>query len=126
MKLSEWKKNNDSNNIGKLNENNIKNLDYTGVYIFSYNDSIIYIGSAYSQTLTMRLKQYLNPNDTGTKRVQEKMRNGGVVINDIDVTVIPHVDLEYSLIVGEKPKYNVRGKKCARSDEVEASNDDNL
>lgn len=93
----------------KMNKNEIEKFDYNGIYVFYDGDEVVYIGSAYLQTVEERLKQYFN-NSSGTQRVRKKIEEQGKKITDFEVLVIPHIDLEYLLIKEENPRYNKKGK----------------
>ena len=94
----------------KMNKNEIEKFDYNGIYVFYDGDEVVYIGSAYKQTVAERLRQYLN-NSSGTQRVRKKIRGQGKKITDFEVLVIPYIDLEYLLIKEENPRYNKNGRQ---------------
>ena len=109
--------------------NNLSIFDFPGVYIiFDDNDNIVYIGSAYSRDIKDRLEQYKTNSKTGNTlannicKVENNLENGDLIteeqrkeainrIKTFKILAIPHEDLEYKLIIKNKPKYNFNGKK---------------
>lgn len=112
--------------IKKSDFNNLKNLNFSGVYILCCGDDVVYVGSAYARTIETRLKQYLSTTDTGNSlmRAIYKMDNKdnsfsnasdddkkAIVdkIKKFKIYAIKHEDLEYKLIEKANPKYNHKG-----------------
>ena len=125
MKLNELvickRENADFDNLGKL--------DFCGVYIIydsANNDEIVYVGSAYVQSIKVRLKQYLCRGSNNTilqamiridediKSINDKKKQKDTAIEKIKkfkILAIEHKDLEYNIIKESTPKYNKAGNK---------------
>ncbi len=100
----------------------LSKLEFNGVYILTdEHDDIVYIGSAYGQTVKKRLQQYLNKSSGGNSLRKKVKKDTGKepveVIRKLKITAIHHEDLEYKLIDIVKPKYNKDGNKIVRDGE---------
>jgi excinuclease UvrABC nuclease subunit len=95
----------------------LDDLEFNGVYILfdsEKDDEIVYIGSAYGQTIKKRLNQYISSRNSGGDSLRNKVKDiyGGnpiEIINKLKIKAIFHEDLEYKLIGIASPKFNKRG-----------------
>lgn len=90
--------------FSKLKENK-KCLQYSGVYILTDGDEVIYIGSSYARKLRDRLMQYQRNNDSGNTLKKDLIDMGKITAEDAvgfieKLTIHGFMDesLEYKLI----------------------------
>jgi len=108
--------------------NDLSMFDIYGVYIIydpNNNNEVVYIGSAYARKIKTRLKQYLNPKDTGNTLAktiarikfdckasdlnEKQLKEAVERIKSYKIKAIAYMDLEYKLIAKAKPKFNNNG-----------------
>lgn len=112
---------------GPLKFSEIEKLNFEGVYVICKDQKIVYIGSSYARTIDERLGQYLTRSKSGNtlaKHVFEsketvkkfddiELEDFSPIIDEIKtfkIYAIKYEDLEYKLIKGIKPEYNIKGK----------------
>ena len=84
-----------------------KNFNYQGIYILcNQQEEVVYIGSAYVQTVHERLLQYTSSKDTGNSLVKDIIDMGYAgdiptameYIKNLRIYAFPNDSLEYKLI----------------------------
>jgi hypothetical protein len=99
--------------------NHLNDLDFNGYYLLSdpaKQDEIVYIGSAYKDTVKVRVRRYINSGDTGgnslrnTVKVEYKTNNPIQVIRTFNITAVYQDDPEYRFINEVSPLLNSKGK----------------
>ena len=104
----------------ELKENN-KLLKFTGIYILTKGDEVVYIGSAYTRCLRERLLQYQQKFGSGNKNLYNDLIESGKTtkgrarnyIINLTIHAIQDESLEYILIQKCDSAVNFVGKDKA-------------
>ena len=104
----------------ELKENN-KLLKFTGIYILTEGDEVVYIGSAYTRYLRERLLQYQQKLGSGNKNLYNDLIESGKTteslafdyITSLTIHAIQDESLEYVLIQKCDSAVNFVGKDKA-------------
>ena len=111
--------------------NNLKNLNFCGVYVIydpNNNNEIVYVGSAYVQDIETRLKQYTRKGDNNTlarailriddniEKITDDSQYDKAIekLKTFKILAIEHQDLEYRIIKETNPIYNKNGNSKAK------------